>query len=285
MTYWQRFKSYLALTKPKQTFLLVVTGAAGFGSVKCPIEYWGMSWAILGTLFLAVGGCTVFNMIYDRDIDQIMPRTSNRPLPAGDISLPNALLFASVLTATGVGWAFTIYPLYGWIILAGVFLDAIVYTVLLKRTTPFSIIYGGLSGGMPILAGRSLALGQIDLLGILLALAIVLWIPTHIMTFSIKYSDEYARAKIPTFPSTYGVDITRKIISWSTIFASLAMVTAGLLIGLEGYCLFFLILFSLVLSSMAVLSVVIHSLRLNYGLFKVASVYMLGCMLLFIFVQ
>lgn len=280
-----KIKTYWTLTKPRQTFLLVVTGLAGYGSSGiCPLDDSWMYFVLLGSLFLAVSGCTVFNMVYDRDIDKIMPRTSKRPLPSGKVSVPKALLFASILSGLGVGWAFTIAPLYGWVILAGLFLDAIIYTVILKRTTPFSILYGGLSGGMPILAGRSLAIGQIDLLGILLALAIVFWIPTHIMTFSIKYSDEYDMAKIPIFPSVYGVDTTGKIISLSTIFASLAMVAAATLIGLQGYCLYFVILFSLGLASLAILTVVRKSPQLNFGLFKVASVYMLGCMLLFIFV-
>lgn len=279
----RQFKAYWSLIKSKQTYLLVLTGWAGFSSAKCPIVGWVESLAVVGSLFLAISGCTIFNMIYDRDIDKLMPRTARRPLPAGELSVQQALLMASILAGLGAGWAFTIDVLYGWLILGGLFLDAILYTVILKRTTPYSIIYGGLAGGMPILAGRSLGLGQVDLLGILLALAIILWIPTHIMTFSIKYSEEYERAAIPTFPSAYGVEITRKIIACSTILASIAMVVAAYLIGMQGYYLICMTLFSVGLVGLAALTVVRGSLKLNYRLFKAASVYMLGWMLLFIF--
>ena len=283
MGFFRLLKEYWVLIKSRQTFLLVLTGWAGYSSAKCPIVGWETSLAILGSLFLAISGCTIFNMVYDRDIDTIMPRTEKRPLSTGTISVPNAILVASVITGLGVGWAFSIDVLYGWIILVGLFLDAVIYTVVLKRYTPYSIIYGGLSGGMPILAGRSLGLGYIDLIGILLALAIVLWIPTHILTFSIKYEDQYAKAGIPTFPSAYGVEVTRKIIAWSTVFASISMIAAARLIEVQGYYLIFLILSSLALIALSTVTVFKKSLKLNFSLFKAASLYMLGAMLLLIF--
>lgn len=281
--FFQQLKEYWTLIKSKQTFLLVLTGWAGFSSAKCPVVSWETSLAILGSLFLAISGCTIFNMVYDRDIDSIMSRTQKRPLSTGRITLPNAILAASIISGLGVGWAFSIDTLYGWIILAGLFLDSVIYTVMLKRYTPYSIIYGGLSGGMPILAGRSLGLGYVDMIGILLALAIVFWIPTHILTFSIKYADQYERAGIPTFPSTYGVDITRKVIAWSTVLASFAMITVAYLLEIQGYYFMCLVLFSLALISLATLTVLRKSLKLNFSLFKVASLYMLGSMLLLIF--
>ncbi|MGD9679329.1 MAG: protoheme IX farnesyltransferase [Vulcanibacillus sp.] len=283
MGFFKLLKEYWILIKSKQTFLLVITGWAGFSSTRCPIVGWETSLAVFGSLFLAISGCTIFNMVYDRDIDSIMPRTIKRPLSTGTVSVPNAILVASIVTGLGVGWAFTIDALYGWIILAGLFLDAILYTVVLKRYTPYSIIWGGLSVGMPILAGRSLGLGYIDLIGVLLALAIVFWIPTHIMTFSIKYADQYEKAGIPTFPSAYGVDVTRKIIAGSTVLASFAMITAARLIEVQGYYLMFLILCSIGLVGLATVTVLGKSLKLNFSLFKAASLYMLGSMLLLIF--
>ena len=83
------------------------------------------------------------------------------------------------------------------------------YTVWLKRRTPYSIIIGGLAGGMPVLAGRVLATGQIDLVGVMLALGVLLWIPTHIMTFAMRHFDDYQAAHVPTFPAPYGFHATR----------------------------------------------------------------------------
>lgn len=276
-------KAYWTLIKSKQTFLLVITGWAGYSSAHCPVRDWKEGLAIIGSLFLAVSGSTVFNMVYDRDIDAKMNRAAKRPLPTGTISVPDAILFASLISALGIGWAFSIDILYGWVVMAGLFIDAVIYTVVLKRRTPYSIIYGGISGGMPILAGRALGAGTIDLIGILLALAIVFWIPTHIMTFSIKFKDQYAAAGIPTFPSKYGDAVTRKIIAWSTVLASLVMIMAAHLIGLEGYYLVGLILFSIALISLATITVIRPSQKLNFSLFKAASIYMLGSMLLLTF--
>lgn len=283
LSFWQLIKEYLVMIKPRQTALLVLTGWAGFSSASCPVVGWQLSLGIIGSLFLAISGCTIFNMVYDRDIDSKMGRTEKRPLSQGTISVSNALLVASIMAGVGVGWAFTIDVLYGWIILAGLFLDAVLYTVVLKRITPYSIIWGGLSGGMPILAGRALGVGSIDLVGILLALAIVLWIPTHILTFSIKYEDQYTAAGVPTFPATYGVDVTRIIIAGSAVLASIAMITAAFLVEMQGYYLIFLILFSIGLVAMSTVTVLKKSSKLNFSLFKMASVYMLGSMLLLIF--
>ncbi len=283
LSFWQLIKEYLVLIKPRQTALLVITGWAGFSSASCPVVGWQLSLAIIGSLFLVISGCTIFNMVYDRDIDSIMGRTQKRPLSTGTITVSNALLVASILAGIGVGWAFAIDILYGWIILTGLFLDAVLYTVVLKRVTPYSIIWGGLSGGMPILAGRALGVGSIDLVGILLALAIVLWIPTHILTFSIKYEEQYSAAGIPTFPSAYGVNVTRIIIAASAVLSSLAMITAAFLVEMQGYYLIFLILFSIGLIVLSTVTVLKKSSKLNFSLFKAASIYMLGAMLLLIF--
>jgi len=99
----------------------------------------------------------------------------------------------------------------------------VIYTLWLKRRTAWSIVWGGISGAMPILAGRVLATGHIDLVGILLALAILFWIPTHTLTFSIKFREDYSNAGIPTFPSTYGETFTRATIAISSVLAALAM--------------------------------------------------------------
>ena len=151
-------------------------------------------------------------MVYDRDIDAIMKRTCQRPLPAGLVTVKEALLLGFVLSTLGVGWAWALSPLYGLVVFAGFFCDVLIYTVWLKRRTPWSIVWGGIAGGMPVLAGRALGMGQLDLIGLLLSLAVLLWIPTHIMTFSIKHADDYRRARVPVFPNVYGERFTRLLL-------------------------------------------------------------------------
>ena len=141
-----------------------------------------------------------------------------------------------VLSTAGILWALMLSPVYGMVVAAGIFFDVFIYTLWLKRRTPWSIVLGGISGGIPVLAGRSLALGYIDWMGILLLLAVLFWIPTHILTFSMKYYEDYQAAQVPTIASTYGFHITRLIIAISSVLAALAMGVAALLGGLICWC-------------------------------------------------
>jgi protoheme IX farnesyltransferase len=133
---------------------------------------------------------------------------------------------------------------------------------------------------MPILAGRVLGTGQIDWIGILLALAVLFWIPTHIMTFSMRYHDDYRRAGIPTFPSVYGFQFTRVIIAISSLAAALAIGLAAFALGTAWGYLRLLVVLSGGLLALAIGSLARPSERVNLGLFKYASLYMLNCMLL-----
>ena len=228
----------------------------------------------------ARSGSTVLNMVCDRDIDAKMKRTANRPLPSGWVEASNALMVGLALAWLGVGWAFVLSPLYGTVVFAGFLFDVMVYTLWLKRRTPWSIVWGGISGGMPILAGRALGTGQIDWIGLSLALGVLLWIPTHIMTFNMRYYEDYRRAGIPTFPSAYGFQVTRVTIALSSLAAALAIAVAAIGIGMTWGYLRLLAVLSAGLLALAITSVVRPSERLNFGLFKYASVYMLSSMLL-----
>jgi len=126
---------------------------------------------VAGSLLVTISGCTVLNMVFDRDIDRKMERTRHRPLAAGQTSVRAATILGGTLIALGLLWALVLSTLFFVLILAGAFLDVLVYTLWLKRYSPWSIVWGGFSGGMPIMAGRALVVGRIDAAGLLLALA------------------------------------------------------------------------------------------------------------------
>ena len=273
---------YWPLVKSLQTGLLLVTGMAGYASCRCPVLNWGVLLGLAGSLFLSISGSTVLNMWYDRDIDAKMQRTCWRPLPSGVISPREALIFGLLLSVLGVGWALTMDPLYGIIVFAGLFFDVVVYTVWLKRRTAWSIVWGGIAGAMPILAGRALGIGGIDWIGVLLALSVLFWIPTHILTFSMRYYQDYKRAGIPTFPSTYGFQATRITIAISSVLAALSMAVAAYGIGMMVGYLRLMAVLSGGLLLLAVASTLRPSERVNFGLFKYASLYMLSAMLLLV---
>jgi len=275
-----KINPYFSLLKSPQTALLTITGIAGFMSARCPVTHWTQMAGLLASLILAVGGSTVINMWFDHDIDRVMDRTHHRPLAQRSIPLNHALYLGLLTSAAGVGLGLLLSPLYGAVLFAGIFFDAVVYTIWLKRRTCWSIVWGGIAGGMPILAGRALGLGALDGIGALLSLSVLFWIPTHMLTFSLKYAADYRAARIPTFPSTYGEAVTRKAVAFSSIAASLLMLSAALLTGVQRGYLHLLGLLSGALMVLAFLALVRPSNRLNFGLFKYASAYMLAAMIL-----
>lgn len=277
---WTKLKQYWPLIKSMQTALLTITGIAGYMSARCPFTHWTTMTGLVASLLLSISGSTVLNMWYDRDIDSVMNRTHHRPIASGIVAPSEALLLGGVLSVAGVALAALLSPLYGLLIFGGIFFDVIVYTMLLKRRTCWSVVWGGIAGGMPILAGRALGMGYVDGIGILLALAVLFWIPTHILTFSMRYREDYAAAGIPTFPSTYGDQRTRLIIAVASVLAAGVMGAAAVLIGVRQGTLHLLGILSGGLLVMALLMLLKPSSRLNFHLFKFASVYMLASMLL-----
>jgi len=278
-----KIRLYWPLTKSLQTGLLVSTGLAGYMSARCPVFTIPTMIGLLVSLVASISGSTILNMWWDRDIDAKMGRTQKRPLASGAIDPREALIVGLILSAFGVGLALLMDVLYGVIIFAGLFFDVIVYTIWLKRRTCWSIAWGGVSGGMPILAGRALGLGSLDWIGLVLSLGILFWIPTHILTFSMRYHNDYRAAGVPTFPSTYGFDFTRVTIAISSLLAALAMGAASLGIGMEWGFLRLLGVLSAGLLLLAVATVFRPSERVNFGLFKYASLYMLASMILMMF--
>lgn len=274
-----KIQSYMPLIKTLQTGLLLSTGIAGYLSAHTTLDARVLP-GLAGSLFLAISGSTILNMWYDRDIDTVMNRTHNRPLASGRVTSQEALWLGIILSILGVGWAVQQNPLYGIVVFSGLFFDVVVYTIWLKRRTSWSIVWGGISGGMPILAGRTLAMGQIDLVGLLLMMAVLFWIPTHILTFNMRYFEDYRTARVPTFPYTYGFEATRAIIALSAIIAAASIGVAGVMIGIQAGALRLMAVLSTGLLLLSFATVFRPSEQLNFSLFKYASIYMLASMIL-----
>ncbi|OQY16583.1 MAG: hypothetical protein DRJ03_31490 [Chloroflexi bacterium] len=275
-----KLRGYMALIKSRQTLLLLATGLAGYLSARpegaTPLTISLM----LFSLFAAISGTTALNMVIDRDIDARMARTAWRPLPAGTLTPAAATIFGGGLVALGLGIAFWLGGLFGLAVAAGVILDLVIYTLWLKRRSAWAIIFGGVSGGMPIIAGRALVTGRVDGLGLLLALSVLLWIPSHIVTFAIKYADDYRRASVPTWPGVYGFDSARRFIAWADGLRAVVLVAAGWLLDICPYSLALLALSGVITLALSLWAVVRPSEKINHRLFKFASVHMLGSMVL-----
>ncbi len=197
--------SYTRLLKLKQTSLLVFSGlvpmiVAGSGAV-------GLREAILYILGVgaAVAGTTAVNMYFDRDIDAAMRRTSNRPLPKGEIDPPHkAVILGMALFALGILVSLQLNTLVAGVVALGFGFDIFVYTLATKRRTPWSVVFGGVAGAAPALAGWAAATGTLGLGGLLFAALVMLWIPEHIWTLATHYADDYARAGVPMLPVVWG---------------------------------------------------------------------------------
>ena len=270
-----RALAYADLTKPKQTALLMATGIGAYLMAATPHVPWATFAVGMTAMFAAVSGSTALNMVFDSDIDARMARTADRPLPSGEISRAGALVFGGALALGGVATALSLDVLFGVVITLGLVFDVAIYTMWLKRRTPMSILVGGISGGMPALAGRALSTGAIDMVGLLLAAGVVLWIPAHILTLASRHAAEYEAAGVPVWPSVYGEDRTRRVVAAATLGAVIVLLSAGVSAQVSPLAIAGLAAAGLAMLVLAVSAVVRPSERMNWTLFKAASAYMM----------
>jgi len=271
---------YWPLIKSRQTFLLALTGVAGYLSGKpFPLD-WPRGAIMLGSFLLTIGGCTSLNMVADRDIDFKMERTRGRPLPSGEVHPGAAAGLGLALIGLGLLGAWVLSRLFLTLALAGIVLDLGVYTLWLKRRSAWSILWGGLAGGIPILAGRSLAAGGIDTTGLLLGLAIVCWIPSHNLTLEMLHAEDFREAGVPAFPNVYGSKATRTVVVLSSLITLGLMAAAFLRLEPSRF-----VEASLAVSGVGLAGLVIHprgwaSPQAILVLYKYSSIFMLAAMLL-----
>jgi len=244
-----------------------------------PIDGWQFL-GLIATFLLTISGCTILNMRADRDIDGKMIRTASRPLPAGNMSPKFALATGIILIVVGITWSLFLSRVYFYLAIAGIFLDLIVYTYWLKRQTAWSVLWGGFSGGIPILAGSTLAIGRIDLVGIILCLAIVTWIPSHNLTLGILNAKDYLNAGIPTFINSYGRTFTQVVIIISTLLEVILLALGFAWLGFPAIILAILVLFGIAIIIVALLAWKNPSPLMILKNYKYSSIYMLAVMLL-----
>ncbi len=275
-----RVSDFWALIKIRQTALLVFTSVSAYVLTRgLPFDVLEMVWMTAGLLF-SIGGCTALNMLLDRDIDARMDRTAGRPLPAGRIQPFEAGAFGALLSLVGLALSFGLDLRFGMVVASGFAFDLLVYTAWLKRRTPLSIVFGGVAGGIPVLAGRLLALGRVDLVGLLLCSSVLLWIPSHILTLAVRYADDYRRAGVPVWPNIYGPRAARLLIAGANLLNTLVLMVCALLLRVHPIALVLLMGMSLGMLGFSALQLAVPTGRRNWLLFKLASFYMLASSLL-----
>jgi len=216
---------YIEVSKPRIVVVLVITAVAsllaGSRFDATPDSAWDVNAWQIGFLIisgaLASMGSSALNHYYDRDIDKIMERTANRPIPGGRLSAKKVFAYGFALCILSVAIAFyTLNPVATAMIAIGIFFYVIVYTVWLKRSNPSNIVIGGFAGSAASMAGWATATGSIDLLGFLVGWLVFMWTPPHFWCLAIKAREEYASVHVPMLPVLIGNQKTASYIMINT---------------------------------------------------------------------
>lgn len=154
---------------------------------------------------LVAGAAAVMNCLVEKRIDALMSRTKHRALPSGDLSSPQAIVFASLVGGAGL-WVlyFHVNALTMWLTLGTFVGYAVIYTIILKPATPQNIVIGGASGAMPPVLGWAAIAGEVAPEALLLFLIIFAWTPPHFWALALYRTEEYAKAGLPMLPVTHG---------------------------------------------------------------------------------
>ena len=215
---WQqtttRLSQFMALTKPRVVSLIVFCAVIGmFLAVPPGVIDVRFAWRVFAATFgiaLVAGAAAAFNCIVEQKIDAVMARTRGRPLPRGELTTGQTLVFASIVGGIGLVVLYSeVNPLTMWLTLATFVGYAVVYTVLLKPMTPHNIVIGGASGAMPPVLGWAAATGDVPFQALLLFLIIFAWTPPHFWALALYRKNEYAKAGVPMLPVTHGDAFTR----------------------------------------------------------------------------
>ena len=212
-------RSYYHLCKPNVVFMMLITSLIGSllatnGSNFNPLL---ILISLIG-IGLCAASAAAINQVVDQKVDANMSRTSERPIPQGEISSSRAISFAIVIGFIGYAILYRyVNVLTAYLTIASLIGYAIIYTVFLKRATPQNIVIGGLAGAAPPLLGWSSITGSIDPNALLLVLIIFAWTPPHFWALAIHRKDEYAKENIPMLPVTHGISFTKLQIILYTI--------------------------------------------------------------------
>jgi protoheme IX farnesyltransferase len=227
-----RIRAYIALTKPRIIELLLVTTvpAMVLATRWVPGIDWGdWGWRVVWTLIggtLAAGSANAINCYLDRDIDELMARTRRRPLPAHQVEPERAVAFGIVLGIVSFGvMAWTVNLLAAFLTLLAIAFYVVVYTMLLKRSTPQNIVIGGAAGALPPVIGWAAVTGNVGVPALILFALVFYWTPPHFWALSLRIRKDYAAAGVPMLPVVRGIpETTRQIALYTVLMVAISLV-------------------------------------------------------------
>ncbi|MCL4331922.1 MAG: heme o synthase [Candidatus Thermoplasmatota archaeon] len=272
-----RLALYFRYTKPRVWVLLVYTAAIGGIMAVSILDIQSIMLVMLAIAATALGsaGSEALTNFIDRDMDSLMSRTKNRPLPSGEIELRRAVILGFTLVSGSILILVVFQKFYAAAFMAvGIFDNVFVYSYLLKRKTPWSIVLGGFSGGFPVVIGWYTVTAQFSLLPWFLFALVVIWIPIHVWSLAFRYRDDYRNAKVPMLPVLYSDRVSAWCISGSAIMLAVFSVIP-FIFGFQTLYYLLIVLILTVPMFMFSLAFVKHpDLRSSFRLFKYTSPYL-----------
>lgn len=224
--------AYVQLMKPDIILLLLVTTVPAMVLAAHGVPPAGLLVSTLLGGTLAAGGANAINCYLDRDIDEVMPRTRRRPIPARRVPAGDALRFGVALVTFAFAWlAMTVNLLAATLTLAAAAFYVFVYTMGLKRSTPQNIVIGGAAGAVPALVGWAAVTGGVGLPAVVLFATVFVWTPPHFWALALRYSGEYRAAGVPMLPAVRG---PRETAVWIFVYSLLVVAVSLLLHPVAG---------------------------------------------------
>ncbi len=225
-------RAYVALTKPRIIELLLVTTIPAMVLATReipgiePAEWFRLAFWTLICGTLAAGSANSINQYLDRDIDELMTRTRRRPLPAHSVTPENAVVFGIVLGVISITlMAWTVNLVAAFLTLLAIGFYVIVYTIMLKRTTPQNIVIGGAAGALPPVIGWAAVTGRVEIPALLLFAMVFYWTPPHFWALSLRIRKDYEAARVPMLPVVRGVPETaRQILLYTVLLVAISLV-------------------------------------------------------------
>ena len=206
----QRMRQFYALTKPRVTMLAVFCAVIGMFLATPGMVPWRVLFAGTAGIALLAGAAFAINCLIEQEIDAKMARTRARPLPRGELTSLQTVIFAGVIGGIGMFLLYSyVNALTMWLTFGTFVGYAVIYTIVLKPATPQNIVIGGLSGAMPPLLGWTAVTGDVAPEALLLVLIIYAWTPPHFWALALYRTEDFTRAGLPMLPVTHGQEFTR----------------------------------------------------------------------------
>jgi len=205
-----RLRQFVGLTKPRVVSLIVFCAAIGMFLATPGMVPPGLLLSAIVGIWLVAASAAAINCLVEQKIDAVMTRTRSRPLPRGDLTSRQTLVFAGAIGGAGLWTLYALVnPLTMWLTFGTFVGYAVIYTVLLKPSTPQNIVIGGASGAMPPVLGWAAVSGDVAPEALLLFLIIFAWTPPHFWALALYRTEDFARAGLPMLPVTHGQRFTR----------------------------------------------------------------------------